>query len=126
MLWASASLIQECIQFLKDFINRSRRQFANEFRISPGFMTHGAAGVGFEVQIVWRYAGQQVFKRPTALAALGNQLDHDSPIYQRNFYHRIAFQLRVVRKGCGDSQGKTVAPFLNFGEHAPVSFLYLQ
>jgi len=75
------------------------------------------------MKIIFCYACKQFIKRPTWR---WNWRNHNFAFHDAYFYERIIFQLSVNRKGFWYSEGKTIAPFLNFCEHKVISCLFLQ
>jgi hypothetical protein len=90
---------------------------------SPNFITYGKSRVNFGMKIIFCDARKQFIKRPTRR---WNWRDDNFAFNHADFYKRIIFELGVNRKGFRYSQGKAVAPFLNFCEHRGISCLFLQ
>ena len=71
------------------------------------------------MKIIFRYACKQFIERPTWR---WNWRNNNFAFYDAYFYERIIFQLSVNCKGFWYSEGKAIAPFLNFCEHKVISF----
>jgi len=90
---------------------------------SPNFISYGKTRISFIMKIIFRYACKQFIERPTWR---WNWRNNNFAFYDAYFYERIIFQLSVNRKGFWYSEGKTIAPFLNFCEHKVISCSFLQ
>jgi len=91
----------------------------NICHISPNFISYGKTRVNFIMKIIFCDACKQFIKCPTRR---WNRRNNNFAFYDAYFYERIIFQLSVNRKGFWYSEGKAIAPFLNFCEHKVISF----
>lgn len=87
--------------------------------VSPSFISYGRTHIHFSMKIIFCYACKQFIKRPTWC---WKRCNNNFAFYDAYFYARIIFQLSVNRKGFRYSDGKAIAPFLNFCEHEIISF----
>jgi len=80
----------------------------------PGLIANIYAGVYFTMQIFLSNTGQQLLESPLGRS---DGFHNELSIFQRDLDNRVILKSCIFGEGFGDSQGQTVAPFLNFGQH---------